>query len=221
MASSILTPQQQAFLACFGKSGLTNALYFTGGTALSHFYLQHRLSEDLDFFSLEEIDIQAVTVFIASLKTDLGFESYDFQNSFNRNIFLLRFIDKSFLKVEFTYYPFLQIETPINNAGILTDSLIDIAANKLFTIAQKPRGRDYFDLFSIHQKQPLDLDDLRLKAKTKFDWHIDPLQLGTQFNRVDTFLDDPILSTAKVFRNTEMIAYFKSSAQVIGKEVLK
>ena len=30
---------------------LTDNFYFTGGTALSYFYLNHRYSEDMDFFS--------------------------------------------------------------------------------------------------------------------------------------------------------------------------
>lgn len=34
---------------------ITDNFYLTGGTALSEFYLQHRLSEDLDFFSEQEL----------------------------------------------------------------------------------------------------------------------------------------------------------------------
>jgi hypothetical protein len=37
--------------------------YLTGGTALAEFYLQHRLSEDLDFFSEQEVESQAIAVF--------------------------------------------------------------------------------------------------------------------------------------------------------------
>jgi len=53
--NKILSPQQKAFLREFTKTELTNAFRFTGGTALSAFYLEHRLSEDLDFFSSEKI----------------------------------------------------------------------------------------------------------------------------------------------------------------------
>ena len=42
---------------------LCKHFYLTGGTALAEYYLQHRLSEDLDFFSEGEFDLQAVYVF--------------------------------------------------------------------------------------------------------------------------------------------------------------
>ena len=47
----ILTPFQKQALKAIGESPLVDNFYLTGGTALSAFYLQHRLSEDLDFFS--------------------------------------------------------------------------------------------------------------------------------------------------------------------------
>ncbi len=49
MGKSILTPKQLNFLELVSKEKqLTSRFYFTGGTALAEFYLQHRLSEDID-----------------------------------------------------------------------------------------------------------------------------------------------------------------------------
>ena len=45
----ILTPAQASFLESFFESG--PPAFLTGGTALSGFYLGHRLSQDLDLFS--------------------------------------------------------------------------------------------------------------------------------------------------------------------------
>ncbi|MCJ7684760.1 MAG: nucleotidyl transferase AbiEii/AbiGii toxin family protein, partial [Desulfobacteraceae bacterium] len=53
----ILTPNQADFLLEFAKSELKDVFRLTGGTALSAFFLEHRLSEDLDFFSAEKISI--------------------------------------------------------------------------------------------------------------------------------------------------------------------
>ncbi len=48
----ILTDHQKKVLELMGKeSYFTRRFYFTGGTAPAEFYLQHRFSEDLDFFS--------------------------------------------------------------------------------------------------------------------------------------------------------------------------
>lgn len=191
--ASILTTQQEKALKLIATTPLAKQFYFSGGTVLAHYYLQHRKSEDLDFFNYQEFDPQEVTISIKSLQKKLGFKSFDFQSSFNRNLYFLRFSDEYILKLEFTYYPFIQIEQPILRDGLLVDSVIDIAANKVFTIVQKPRGRDYFDLYKIIDKYGFKLGDLRMKAKQKFDWDIDPLQLASRLNEVSQHLDDPII----------------------------
>lgn len=216
--AKIITKIQEKFLKLFSKSTLVKQFYFSGGTALSYYYLNHRYSEDLDFFSEEEFDTVQISVFLKSIKKEIGYLSFDYQQSFNRNIYHLRFKD-SVLKVEFTYYPFNQVQKPKKNDGIMVDSLIDIATNKLFTISQNARGRDYFDLYYINQKEKVSLEKLRKLAKIKFDWHVDPLHLGTQLNRVKEFIDDPIL-TKKVSKK-KIIKFFEKEASNLGKEVIK
>ena len=49
--SKALTPLKRDFLRQF--AGRNQAFYLTGGSALGIFYLEHRLSYDLDFFSLD------------------------------------------------------------------------------------------------------------------------------------------------------------------------
>lgn len=215
----VLTDQQQLALRLIADSNLSQHFYFGGGTALSHYYLQHRYSEDLDFFSQEEFDPQSITISIKSLKEKLKFESFDYQNSFNRNLYFLRFKYNQVLKLEFTYYPFQQVEQPALRDGLLVDSIIDIATNKLFTISQKPRGRDYFDLFYIIQKEGFKIEDLRMKAKLKFDWHVDPLQLASRLFEVQTHLDDPIIN--KAFNADEVILFFQTEAEKLKGEILE
>ena len=71
MGKTILTPNQQLLLEHASQSKvITDTFYLTGGTALSEFYLQHRLSEDLDFFSEEELDTTAIAAWVkATAKT--------------------------------------------------------------------------------------------------------------------------------------------------------
>lgn len=216
---SILTEQQQLALKLIADTNLAQHFYFGGGTVLSHYYLQHRYSEDLDFFSQEEFDPQDITISVKSLKNKLGFELFDYQNSFNRNLYFLRFKNGYILKLEFTYYPFQQIEQPKKIDGLLIDSVIDIATNKLFTIAQKPRGRDYFDLYTIIRKYGFILEDLRMKAKLKFDWHVDPLQLASKLYEVDTHLDDPIIDGQ--FDKNIITSFFHAEAEKLKGEILE
>ncbi len=215
---SILTKQQILALKLLSKTDLAKKFYFSGGTALSYYYLHHRKSEDLDFFSQEEFNPQSIFTTLKSLKKSLRFISIDFQNSFNRNLFFLRFSNKYILKLEFTYYPFTRIKKLKNKSGLMIDSAIDIAVNKLFTIAQKPRGRDYFDLYYLVKKYQYKMEDLRMMAKKKFDWHIDPLQLASRFNEVDKHLDDPIL--LKKMNKNELTVFFRTEAKKMKQEII-
>lgn len=217
--ASILTPQQKHALELISQTKLAEQFYFSGGTALSYYYLNHRLSEDLDFFNENEFDPQAITIILKSLQSKLDFNSIDFQNSFNRNLFFLRFENTYVLKLEFTYYPFHQVEAPRIKDGLLVDSVLDIATNKLFTISQKPRGRDYYDLFAIIKKYSYTMKQLRMLAKRKFDWQVDPLQLASRFNEVDRHLDDPILT--ETISRDKLTTFFQQEALNFAKQIIE
>lgn len=133
-------------------------------------------------------------------------------------MYFLQFNAQKILKLEFTYYPFVQIESPIKRNGLLVDSVIDIATNKLFTIVQNPRGRDYYDLYSIIQTYHYPMEKLRKLAKLKFDWDVDVLQLGTQFNTVAQYVDDPILTNND--NRSRMIDFFKKEAIQLKSRIL-
>jgi hypothetical protein len=174
-----------------GKNDWLRENFYLGeGTALSAFHLHHRYSEDLDFFSEKQFDVMPVTVFFESIRNNIAYSSIDFEQSFNRNLFFLHFPDEV-LKLEFTYYPFRQIEQGTTEHRIRIDSLIDIAVNKLFTIYQQSRARDYIDLYCICKDKSMTIADLIPKARIKFDWHIDPIQLGSQFLKARGAKDVP------------------------------
>ena len=191
--TSVLTKIQTEFLNQLSQSRLAHSFYLTGGTALVGFYLPYRVSDDLDFFSQHEVDLIPIVTFLKSIKNKIGYQQFDINTSFNRNLIFLKLKD-SVLKTEFTYYPFTQIKKPTLFKKIQIDSAIDIAANKLFTIYQKPRSRDFMDLFMLCQKEKITIKELTKMAKVKFDWHIDPIKLGTQFLFCTKLKDYPNLT---------------------------
>jgi predicted nucleotidyltransferase component of viral defense system len=215
MEKSLLTKSQREFLEFAGQEpALFEHFYFSGGTALSEFYLQHRFSEDLDFFSEEEIEVKELNLFLQTNKKRYGNPQLQFQQSFNRNLFFLKFADGQTLKVEFTYYPFPRLENGKKWGKIEVDSVLDIAVNKVFTLTQQARGRDYFDLYIINQKYGFDFEDLVKKARQKFDYPINYLQLGKNLTKVGEFLDDPIL--IKTINKQQVESYFLTLTQKIA-----
>lgn len=193
MAKTILTDQQQLLLNLISKQkDLSSNFYLSGGTALAEYYLQHRVSEDLDFFSLEEIDPMSIQVSLKKIQDKGSITKIDFQQSFNRNLFFLHYKD-GVVKTEFTYYPFTQIEVPKVINGIKVDRLIDIAVNKTFTIYQQPSSRHFIDLYLIIKTKGWKFRDLMQKAHAKFDSPIDPIQMGQQLLKVTELLDLPTM----------------------------
>jgi len=110
--NTLLTIHQKRVLELIASEDyFTTRFYFTGGTALSEFYLRHRLSEDLDFFSeYQEINPSAITRFIELHAKKLEIEKFDTRNVFGLWTFFLTFSDRETLKVDFSFYPFPRIE---------------------------------------------------------------------------------------------------------------
>jgi predicted nucleotidyltransferase component of viral defense system len=191
---TILSLDQRAVLnALAAESTIAKAFYLGGGTALAEFHLQHRLSEDLDFFSEDEVSVEGVSIILKKISARVGIVSTEYQQSYNRNLFLLT-LASSEIKTEFTYYPFPRIERSLHVGALAVDSLLDIAVNKVFTIYQTPRSRDFIDLYCILKKKPeWTIEELILKAKVKFDHHIDPLQFAAQCIKAEELKDYPTL----------------------------
>jgi predicted nucleotidyltransferase component of viral defense system len=195
MGKTILTPLQKKALLYLSKDPIIQKQFiFTGGTALSEYYLHHRLSEDLDFFSDQDIDPLWIQTIGQKLSKTLEAKTVDIEQSFNRNLVFFTFPD-SILKTEFTYFPFSSIEKPKTQQGIRIDSLIDIAVNKFFTIYQKPASRHFIDLYKILSISLFTWEELSKFARIKFDTVIDPIQLGSQLMTVQTVKDYPTLIT--------------------------
>ena len=130
ISKSILSIRQRALLSILSANpSVQQHFYLSGGTALAEYYLQHRYSEDLDFFTEEEVSPLSIQVFIKDIAKKAGVKHVDFQQSFNRNLVFLHF-DDEVIKTEFTYYPFTQLEPTKEIDGLQVDSLLDIAVNK-------------------------------------------------------------------------------------------
>jgi len=132
-------------------SPLGDAIYLTGGTALSRFYYDHRISEDLDFFT-RETDLKVLGSNVVERLKKAGFEV---EVALQSEYFLRAFIDgyKLELVVEFNHHGEL-IETEF---GIYVNNLEDIGANKI-TASWEDRAqlKDVVDLYYVTKDVPLE-----------------------------------------------------------------
>jgi len=221
MASkTILTPFQQKLLDIIATDPyLTSRFYLTGGTALSEFYFKHRYSEDFDLFSQKEVYLPSIVSFLKKISPKIGLTKTEHRPFLGLHSFMLHLKNRNKFKIDFNYYPFQRIETGKKYKKLEIDSLHDIAANKVHTLFMKPRARDYVDLFFIFKNTNFILKQLIIDAKTKFDWHIDALLLGSQLKKVQTLQDLPYMLVP--FDKKEMENFFLSLAKSLEKDIFK
>ncbi len=140
----ILTKWQKVFLKAFASSELRDQFNLSGGTALSAFYLEHRLSDDLDFFSPVKVPFYLIDEFLK--KADFVEEAVMVRH-FDRRIFTIRLPDRSTIIAEFTYYPLKNLEPPEKIDGLFIDSFIDVVTNKICAVADRTDIKDYVDIY--------------------------------------------------------------------------
>ncbi|OGM97240.1 MAG: hypothetical protein A2817_02475 [Candidatus Yanofskybacteria bacterium RIFCSPHIGHO2_01_FULL_39_8b] len=164
----------------FSKDELNN-FYLTGGTALAGYYLYHRISDDLDFFSFNNFDSMSIHAVAEELRKIIGADKARFSKLYDRNQFYYM-VGGEELKIEFTKYPFKQLERAGNFKGVIIDSEYDIAVNKLITITDRFDPKDFVDLYFLLQKYPL--EKLQEAVKIKFNTKLDPITVGSSLAKV-------------------------------------
>jgi len=147
----VLPGDTKAILALLEKSGIIQKAYLAGGTALT-LQLGHRISYDLDFFTQEEFDEQALLPEIEKIS------NFQLERLAWRTI-LGKFKDVKF-SIFYYKYPLLYSAKKFGMINI-TDTR-DIAAMKIAAIASRGTKRDFVDLYFICRETMSLLDVIRV-----------------------------------------------------------
>ncbi len=199
------------------------AFYLTGGTALSKFYLGHRKSNDLDFFTSEEELIQPFSLKIEAALKKAGF-NVERKRGFRSFIELVVSAPSESTIIHLALDSPYRLDSIImaeEFPGLRIDSLKDIAANKLLAIFGRATLRDFVDvLFLVREK--FEKKDLILMAKKK-DPGFDLYWLATAFERVKEFsADSPeMLLMVKPCSIETLSAFFDEWRREIFLEITK
>ena len=216
-----LTNRQKEFLAVVLKTPyILKKFYLGGGTALSSWYLHHRESFDLDFFSeKEEVNSGYLIKWLVSLKEKLDISDIVHEEQFGFNFFTLTYTNDDKLKVDFCYFPSERIRKGKTWEGLQIDSMYDIAVNKFHTIATSPRGRDYVDLYLILKQENYSLNQLMKDAAIKHGIRQDVIHVARQFLRSIEFTDSPKMLIP--FDKEEMNNLFSQLAKSLEGDIFK
>ncbi len=203
----ILFPHQITILKLFFATPFAKSFFLTGGTALSAFYLAHRESQDLDFFSLSPFNTLALqTTFQeiaarldATLTTQIRSQTYnelylvDTKKRWQQKIDIVQEQPKHFGEI-------IHIDT------VAVDSLVNIATNKILAIFGRLEPKDYIDLFAICTTTKFSFDELFTKAKEK-DSGLSEFYFANVIANVEQFETLPKIRMA--FRKKAFVAFYQ------------
>jgi hypothetical protein len=160
-----LTPIQGNLLYEIGKIREASFFFLTGGTALAEFYLGHRRSYDLDFFTAEE---NLLIPFVR--RVEKGLPKAQFK------VHVIRLLE-AFAEVEAQKEgeairlhfacdsPFRFEEPQPSEFGVKINDYRDLIVDKLLTFFGRWKHRDAIDLFFILKSEPI--ETLMEKAREK------------------------------------------------------
>lgn len=177
----LLTPlQRQVLDAVFAEEPFARAFYLTGGTALAAFYLFHRYSDDLDFFT-NEPQLEVAWPLLQRLQPRLGFTV----ESRTPDHIRLRFAEG--LRVDVVHDVPVRFGVPIRYGTWAVDGRENITVNKITAIQGRLDVKDYVDLFVLLKDRPVDeIVGWLAKARQK-DSSIDPFVWSRVLGDVETF----------------------------------
>lgn len=195
---------------------LSKNFYFTGGSALSVFYLNHRYSDDLDFFSEESFGDEIIDDFIGRISKLVG-ASHRFTSIEKTRIFEFEKAGKLIIKIDFAHFPYPRLKEGKTYQGIRIDSLLDIAANKLLTINQRKNVKDYVDLFFL--LKDFTVWDLLLAVEKKYQREIDLVLLAANLLIAEDF--DYLPKMILPLEPSDLKKFFVEKGREIGSRLTK
>lgn len=188
------SPLQRELLALLvTHPDIENNFFLTGGTALSVFYLHHRLSDDLDLFtkdflSLSEIDFwikttwpkenvkikeatQFLSLLIKDVKVDFVIDTLSIEGKRKRHVFE-------------------------NGHSLMVDTIDNITSNKFCTLVSRTEPKDYVDFYMIQKSFPkAEINEIYQRSRLK-----------------DAIFDDP---PTAAYQLETGIAFIKENPQIM------
>jgi len=195
-----LTPLQKEFMQLLANLPDKEQFYLAGGTALSEYYLGHRLSFDLDYFTGTENLILPLSYQIeaACQKQGLGLKVV---RRFSTFVELLVEKGNESVKVDLALdSPYRFEPTLLSNEGIYVNDYSDLRSDKLLAYFGRSEPRDAVDLYFILQKES---PEKLLEQAAQKDPGFDLYWFALALNRSENFPDESERWLVKMLRPFE------------------
>lgn len=182
-----LTPLQKQFLEILAGLPDKDQFYLAGGTALSEYYLGHRLSFDLDYFTGTENLVIPLSYQIETACREKGL-SCKVIRRFATFVQLMVENGEESLKVDLALDSPSRFEPSVlSPEGIFVNNYADLRTDKVLAFFGRAEPRDAIDLYFILQKESA---EVLLDQAAQKDPGFDPYWFAIALNRVENFPGD-------------------------------
>lgn len=205
----VISKEQKVILKELGQSPLREKFYWTGGTALAFFYLQHRKSYDIDLFSDVTFQYTDIIPFVQKIKERLKLRKTEEKKVFDRWQFFLH--NNKEVRLEFAWYDFSNLKPRKKWNNISVDSLDDMAANKTMAMIDRHEPKDAFDIYFLINKLKYTPKSLLDLVKKKFETNF-PLSL---------FLSQSLLGSKGLHEIRPLLYQNQVQSKTLLQEIVK
>lgn len=144
---------------------LPSESYLAGGTAL-YYYLHHRLSVDLDFFSPKDFSSELL---VFKLREEFGTAEVEIMEQES----LIAFLSPEKIKFSLFFFPYPLLSSlksmELGRGAICpAASLDDIAAMKAIAISQRGSAKDFIDLYYLLKHTQFTFEDMSSFVQKKY-----------------------------------------------------
>ncbi|MFQ5455311.1 MAG: nucleotidyl transferase AbiEii/AbiGii toxin family protein [Nitrospirota bacterium] len=206
--------QREVLISLLANPTIEESFFLTGGTALSVFYLHHRLSDDLDFFTLNSLDLAEIDFWIKRMWTGEGVKIKDSPN------FLSYLIKET--KVDFVIDALSNREDREkilfeNRHNLLVDTINNIVSNKFCTIVSRIEPKDFIDFYFIQKLFPkMDIEQIYNNARIKEAIFDDPPTAAFQIEEGIAFLKNNKTIFPQILMDFDIHDFFEFYDNVIN-----
>ncbi len=202
----ILTPLQRAVLdGFFAEEAVARSFYLTGGTALAAFYLFHRYSDDLDFFT-NDASLEPMWPTVQRLAPLLGLAVE------SRTPQFIRLLHPDGLRVDVVQDVPFRAGVPVRHGAWVVDTLENLALNKVSAIQGRLDVKDYVDLYLLLKDRPERILAWLAQAKQK-DGSIEPFLWSRIIGDVETFRVLPRMIVP--LQLPELVAFYRALRRLV------
>lgn len=206
--------QREILLHLITNPTIEEFFFLTGDTALSVFYLHHRVSEDLDFFTLHSLDLAEIDFWIRRMWPQ---NSVKIKQSPNFLSYLINEIKIDFVIDLLSNKGDREKILLENEHYLLVDTVNNIFSNKFYTIASRTEPKDFVDFYFIHHLFPeRDIDYVYHSARKKDAIFDDPPTVAFQIEEGLTFLMKNQAIFPQILRDFNKDDFFKFYKGIIN-----